>query len=110
VHIATIGRLADFVAEDSIFDFVELFRTTAIFRRTSAPTFDPHGDGWWLQDFNRRRIVPKRNKGLEQFALPYSGARKPFSDMLSTPEPIPRRPRSVRTLFDRYLLWRFKRR
>jgi len=26
-----------------------------VFRRTDAPVFDPLGDGWWLQDYNRRR-------------------------------------------------------
>jgi hypothetical protein len=55
VHIATIGRLADFLAEDRMFETVEFLGSTVIFRRTDAPTFDPLGDGWWEQDFNRRR-------------------------------------------------------
>ncbi|MCF6322313.1 MAG: class I SAM-dependent methyltransferase, partial [Rhizobiaceae bacterium] len=68
VHIATIGRLADFIAEDEMFEFVELVSTTAVFRRTDAEAFDPTGDGWWLQDFNRRRI-PDGNAYLEPYAL-----------------------------------------
>lgn len=56
IHIATIGRLADFIAEDSMFEIVEIADATAIFRRTDAPVFDPLSDGWWLQDFNRRRV------------------------------------------------------
>lgn len=47
--IPTIGRLADFIAEDDMFELVEIVGcNTAIFRRTDAPTFDPTGDGWWL--------------------------------------------------------------
>ena len=55
IHIPTIGRLADFLAEDRMFEKVEFLGSTAIFRRTAAPLFDPFGDGWWEQDFNRRR-------------------------------------------------------
>jgi hypothetical protein len=29
---------------------------TAIFRRTGAPLFDPHADGWWLQSYNKKRF------------------------------------------------------
>lgn len=56
IHIPTIGRLADFIAEDSMFEMIEIADATAIFRRTDAPVFDPLGDGWWLQDFNRLRV------------------------------------------------------
>ena len=55
IHIPTIGRLADFISEDRMFRKVEFIGSTAIFRRTDAPIFDPLGDGWWAQDFNRRR-------------------------------------------------------
>ncbi|MGE0195711.1 MAG: class I SAM-dependent methyltransferase [Methylocystis sp.] len=55
IHIPTISRLADFISEDRMFEKVEFVGSTAIFRRTDAPVFDPLGDGWWLQDFNRRR-------------------------------------------------------
>jgi predicted O-methyltransferase YrrM len=55
IHIPTISRLADFLSEDRMFEKVEFVGSTAIFRRTDAPVFDPLGDGWWLQDFNRRR-------------------------------------------------------
>lgn len=58
VQIPTIGRLADFLAEDAMFEFLALVEGTAIFRRTDAPTFDPCGDGWWTQRYNRRRISP----------------------------------------------------
>ena len=68
VHIASIGRLADVIAEDAMFESVELVSTTAVFRRTDAPTFDPHGDGWWLQNFNRRRI-PRHIPYLAEYVL-----------------------------------------
>lgn len=55
IHIPTISRLADFLSEDRMFEKLEFVGSTAIFRRTDAPVFDPLGDGWWLQDFNRRR-------------------------------------------------------
>jgi predicted O-methyltransferase YrrM len=56
IHIPTISRLADFLSEDRMFEKVEFIGSTAVFRRTDAPAFDPFGDGWWLQDFNRRRV------------------------------------------------------
>lgn len=60
VAIPSIGRMADFLAEDEMFDLVEIIYFTAVFRRTSAPTFSPYADGWWEQRYNRRRISPKR--------------------------------------------------
>jgi predicted O-methyltransferase YrrM len=68
VHIASIGRLADVIAEDEMFEVVELVATTAVFRRTDAKAFDPTGDGWWLQNFNRRRI-PRHLPYLAQYVL-----------------------------------------
>lgn len=56
VSIPTIGRMADVLAEDEMFEFIALISTTALFRRTDAPTFDPFGDGWWTQRYNRRRV------------------------------------------------------
>lgn len=61
VNIPTIGRLADFVAEDDMFELVAIVSTTAIFRRTEKPQFDPYGDGWWLQKYNRRRVSEERD-------------------------------------------------
>jgi predicted O-methyltransferase YrrM len=68
VHIASIGRMADVIAEDAMFETVELVSTTAVFRRTDAPTFNPTGDGWWEQQFNRRRI-PRNVPYLAQYVL-----------------------------------------
>lgn len=61
VPIPTIGRMADILAEDDMWELVEIVcGITAIFRRTSAPLFDPLGDGWWLQKYNRHRVSPRR--------------------------------------------------
>ncbi len=61
VHIPTIGRLADVLAEDEMFELLTIVRTTAILRRTTAETFDPVGDGWWTQRYNRRRVSTRRD-------------------------------------------------
>jgi len=74
VNIPTIGRLADFLAEDEMFELVSLVRTTAVFRRTNAKLFDPRGDGWWTQRYNRHRISSRR-----EFFLPSENVRDIFS-------------------------------
>ena len=55
IHIPTIHRLFEFLKEDDMFTLLEVVEYTAFFTRTSAPPFDPHGDGWWLQQFNKKR-------------------------------------------------------
>jgi predicted O-methyltransferase YrrM len=74
IHIATVGRLADFIAEDRMFDLLEVIETTAVFRRTDAPCFDPYSDGWWRQDYNRRRAYFSPD-----FYLQDSAKRRPIS-------------------------------
>jgi predicted O-methyltransferase YrrM len=78
-HIPTIGRLADVVAEDAMFELVELVSQTAVFRRTDAPTFDPLGDSWWTQQFNRRRI-PRHIPYLSEFVLKDGLEIPPFAE------------------------------
>ncbi len=58
IHLSTIGHLVDFIREDAMFELVDVVSTTAVFQRTDAPEFDPLGDGWWLQNYNLRRIAP----------------------------------------------------
>ncbi len=66
IQIPTLGRMADVIAEDEMFELVELVAYTAIFRRTSAPTFNPLGDGWHDQHYNRRhsKNIPFQFNGL----------------------------------------------
>jgi len=56
VHIPTIGRMAAIIAEDEMFKLVGIFRTTAIFQRTQEKLFNPEGDDWYLQAYNKRRF------------------------------------------------------
>ncbi len=60
VNIPSIGRFADILFEDEMYELVETVVTTAIFRRTDAPVFDPTCDGWFEQRYNRRRVSDKR--------------------------------------------------
>jgi hypothetical protein len=56
IQIPTIRRMFEFLAEDEMFEVVEVVWDTAFLVRTRAPTFDPFGDGWWRQRFNERRF------------------------------------------------------
>jgi hypothetical protein len=53
VNIPSIKNMADFLKKDEMFQWMETVGKTAFFRRTDAPLFDPLGDGWWDQGFNR---------------------------------------------------------
>lgn len=56
IHIPTIFRLFAFLREDSMFDYLGIVSTTAFFRRNASDVFDPYGDGWWAQQYNRKRF------------------------------------------------------
>jgi hypothetical protein len=60
IHIPTIFRLFSFMREEAMFDYLGRASTTAFFRRNASALFDPLGDGWWLQNFNRRRFPIRR--------------------------------------------------
>lgn len=45
----SIHDLFQFLKADEMFRLIEMAGWTAFFRRTSAPVFDPLGDGFWLQ-------------------------------------------------------------
>lgn len=65
IHIPTIRQLFDFLREDEMFSLIETVGKTAFFERTSAPTFSPVQDGWWLQKYNALRFpVQYQNIGL----------------------------------------------
>lgn len=57
IQIPTVHNLFEFLRCDEMFNLNEVVRTTAFFTRTSAPTFDPLGDGWWLQKYNARPVL-----------------------------------------------------
>lgn len=56
IHIPVVRFLYEFLRDDDMFEPVDVTSNTAFFRRTDAPTFNPVGDDWWLQGFNRRRV------------------------------------------------------
>lgn len=58
VHIRSVNDLFRFLRVDAMFTLLEVVETTALFRRTDAPAFDPLGDGWWLQRYNDLRLPP----------------------------------------------------
>jgi hypothetical protein len=53
INIPTIERMFEIIKADDMFELVEIVECTAFFRRTAAPLFDPLGDDWGLQGFNR---------------------------------------------------------
>jgi hypothetical protein len=56
IHIRSIHKLFEFLQTDPMFRLDEVVRTTALFTRTDAPTFDPCGDGWEQQAYNRHTL------------------------------------------------------
>jgi hypothetical protein len=76
VHIPTVHSLFQFLQQDAMFELNETVQTTAFFTRTSAPTFDPLGDGWWQQNYNRRPLLRYTWKEKIKSALPASIRRR----------------------------------
>jgi predicted O-methyltransferase YrrM len=77
VQIPTIGRMADVLQEDAMWQLEALSGKTAILRRTGAETLPPCGDHWYAQDYNRRRTADAR------VALNDGGELPSFADRLS---------------------------
>lgn len=57
IDIPSIYDMYKFLKKDDMFELLEVVHTTAFFRRTAAPLFDPLADGWWLQGYNRRKKI-----------------------------------------------------
>jgi hypothetical protein len=55
IHIPSIRNLFRVLSCDDMFRVLEVCGKTAFLQRTDAPIFDPWGDGWWLQGFNKRQ-------------------------------------------------------
>jgi len=62
IHIPTIRNLFNFLKEEDMFELVEVVQQTAFFRRTTAELFNPLGDGWWLQKYNKERFPLSLNQ------------------------------------------------
>jgi len=81
IHIPSIFRLFSFLREERMFDFLGVASTTAFFRRNSTPTFDPKGDGWWEQNYNKSRFPVRAFDG--DFVRPGTQVSKEFRQILS---------------------------
>jgi hypothetical protein len=62
IHIRTIFRMFEFLKEDKMFALNAVVRNTAMFLRTDEATFHPLHDGWWLQEFNKKRFPVRWRK------------------------------------------------
>lgn len=57
VHIRTVHNLFKLLRADEMFELNEVVNRTAFFTRTDAATFDPLGDGWEEQSYNRSTLL-----------------------------------------------------
>ena len=78
-----------FLAEDDMFT-LEHVANTAFFVRTSAPTFLPLGDGWWLQRYNVRcRCEPvARRSGVVRTRALIELVRREAADAVISSAPV----------------------
>jgi len=70
IHIPSVHDLFRFLRADQMFELIEVAAKTAFFERTPAPAFDPLGDGWWLQGYNRRTLFRFTWKDRVKAAIP----------------------------------------
>lgn len=91
IHIPTVSHLFDVLREDPMYDVIEVVRTTAFLRRTTAPLFDPEGEGWNTQPYNVRRFpLFKNTRGFT--LLERAKAAVPEPTRLALRRYFPRRP------------------
>jgi len=65
VAIPTIGRMADILCEDDMWNPISLIGgNTLVLERTDSPLTNPVGDEWWTQKYNRRRVSKNRDISL----------------------------------------------
>ena len=56
INIPSVYNMYRFLREERMFRLVATLYSTALFRRTEAPTFNPFGDGWQEQRYNEKRF------------------------------------------------------
>jgi Methyltransferase domain len=72
IHIHSVHNLFEFLRQDAMFDLDDVVQTTAFFTRTGAPAFDPLGDGWSGQGYNRNPLLRYTWKSRVKSLLPGS--------------------------------------
>lgn len=81
IDIPNIANMFRFLTSDDMFELLERVQNTAFFRRTDAPTFNPLGDGWWLQGMSRGKAAREQRLARLLRRLPapvFDGLRKLF--------------------------------
>ncbi len=73
IHIPTVRWLHDFLCDDDMFELQRRIDNTAFFRRTEHETFNPLGDDWWRQGYNRKRFRERRPTIRERLAKRLGG-------------------------------------
>lgn len=53
IQIPTIRRMYEILKVEDMFEHLEVGDNTAFFKRTEHEVFNPYGDGWWLQGYNK---------------------------------------------------------
>ena len=56
INIPSIRNMAEVIKQDAMFECIQVIGKTMFLRRTGAPTFDPLGDGWWEQSYNKGHL------------------------------------------------------
>jgi hypothetical protein len=70
INVRTIHNLFRFLRADKMFHLEQVVTATAFFRRTDAPMFNPFGDGWWEQGYNRLPAIPFMPRHVVKSLLP----------------------------------------
>ena len=89
IHIPTVNNLFRFLSADAMFHLDEVVRSTAFFTRTAAPVFDPLGDGWWEQGYNRKTLGHYEWRTRMRALIPGSLRRRVPSIRLRGPDIFP---------------------
>lgn len=68
IDIPSIHNMFEVIKADDMFSLLEIVSTAAFFCRTNVAPFNPLGDGWWLQNYNMRKLVNYHNQNNQKKA------------------------------------------
>lgn len=54
LQMPSIANMWEVLSADRMYEVVQVVDNTGFLQRTSAPTLDPFGEGWWEQAYNTR--------------------------------------------------------